>query len=245
MVSNLLANQEQACEFVLRQNVTLTIVDFDDVRHITRVDVNGFTRELRNGRCPTIVGVVEIPDVWVYGPVVNVDTEITLQLEVLGTRRHLLLKFRVTILCTLHYEEVLLVGDQARRENTDVWVLTDVDGRCPLLIVEEVVQSDLILNETLPFVEPFVADHVPNIALTLEGMTCFFGFYHEFTFELSPILDCLDFGAGGLIRPVNQILVERQRDELEASVADDLAARLPLAAPGAEPVVIVFDQLLD
>ena len=76
-------------------------------------------------------------------------------------------------------------------------------------------------------------------------MTSFFGFYHEFPFELPPILDCLDFGAGGLIRPVNQILVERQWDELEASVADDLAARLPLAASGAEPVVIIFDQLLD
>lgn len=139
MVSNLFPNQEQACEFVLRQDVTLTIVDFDDVRHITRVDVNGFARELRNGRCPTIVGVVEIPDVWVYGPVVNVDTEITLQLEVLGTRRHLLLKFRVTILCTLHYEEVLLVGDKTRWENSNTFVRTNVYRCCPLLIVEEVI----------------------------------------------------------------------------------------------------------
>ena len=57
----------------------MAIVDFYDVRHITRVDVNGFARELWDSRCSTIVGVVEIPDVWVDGPVINVDTKATLE----------------------------------------------------------------------------------------------------------------------------------------------------------------------
>ena len=106
-------------------------------------------------------------------------------------------------------KEVLLVGDQARWKNTDVWIFADVDGRCPFLIIEEVVQSDLILNETLPFVEPFVADHVPDVALTLKGMACFLGLYHEFALKFPPILDSLDLGSGGLVSPVDQILVER------------------------------------
>ena len=66
-------------------------------------------------------------------------------------------------------------------------------------IVEEVVQSDLIRDEAFPLVEPFVADHVPNVALTLKCMTCLFGLDHEFAFEFPPILDCLDLSSSLLL----------------------------------------------
>jgi len=60
----------------------LAVVDLDDVRHITRVDVYSFTRQLRYGGCSTIVGIEKIPDVWIDGPVVDVDTEVFLESQV-------------------------------------------------------------------------------------------------------------------------------------------------------------------
>jgi len=76
-------------------------------------------------------------------------------------------------------------------------------------------------------------------------MTCLFGLDHEFAFEFPPVLDCLDLCVGGLFRSVDQTPVEREGYELQASVADDLAAGLPFAASGAEPVLVILDELLN
>ena len=76
-------------------------------------------------------------------------------------------------------------------------------------------------------------------------MTCLFGLDHEFAFEFSPILDCFDLGVGGLLWSVDQTPVVGQRNELQASVADDLAARLSLSTPSAEPMLVILDELLN
>lgn len=79
---------------MLGQNVALAVIDFDDVRHVARVDVNGFTRQLRNCGCPTIVGVEEIPDIWVDGSVVDIDTKSRLEDQILLVRKLLLTDYR-------------------------------------------------------------------------------------------------------------------------------------------------------
>jgi len=74
MICGFLADQEKSCKLVLRQNIALSIIDFNDVRHVTRVNVNGFTRELRDSCCSTVIGVEEVPYVRIDGSIINVNT---------------------------------------------------------------------------------------------------------------------------------------------------------------------------
>ena len=208
MVSNFLADQEQIRKLMLRQNVPLAVVDFDYVGHIAWVDVDGLAGQLRNRCCATIISVEEVPHIRVNGPIVDVYAKVRLEDWVFGGWELFLTDWWVRFFRRFLNEEVLLVGDQARWKNTNVAILAEINGGCPFLIVEEVVQGDLVHDEAFPSVEPFVADHVPDVALALEGVTGLLSLYHEFALEFPTILDGFDLCGGDLIRPVDQVLVE-------------------------------------
>ena len=123
LVADLLADQEQGGEFVLRQNVALSIVDFDDVRHVSGVDVDGLTGKRRHSRGAAVVGVEQVPHVRVDGPVVDIHSETLLQLQLLRAWRRLLI-FWVILTWALLYEEVLLVRDHAWREYANFLIRT-------------------------------------------------------------------------------------------------------------------------
>jgi hypothetical protein len=63
-------------------------------------------------------------------------------------------------------EEVLLVRDRAGWQDANVEVLALLDVLGPGLVVEKVVQSNLVLDETLPAIDPLVADQVPILVLS-------------------------------------------------------------------------------
>ena len=101
------------------------------------------------------------------------------------------------------------------------------------------------MDETFPFVEPLVADHVPDVTLTLEAMACLLGFNDKLPLELATGLHCFDFCLRGVLREVNDILVEGQRHEPQALVTDYLTPWLSAAATSAKPVVVAVDHLLN
>ena len=79
MVRHLLADQEKACQLVLGKDVALAVVDLDDVGHVTRVDVDGLARELRNSRRTAIVSVEEVPDIGIDRSVIDIDAQVWLE----------------------------------------------------------------------------------------------------------------------------------------------------------------------
>jgi hypothetical protein len=64
---------------VLGKDVALAVVDLDDVGHVTRVDVDGLTRELRNSRRTAIVSVEEVPDIGIDRSVIDIDAQVWLE----------------------------------------------------------------------------------------------------------------------------------------------------------------------
>lgn len=64
---------------MLGKDVALAVVDLDDVGHVTRVDVDGLTRELRNSRRTAIVSVEEVPDIGIDRSVIDIDAQVWLE----------------------------------------------------------------------------------------------------------------------------------------------------------------------
>jgi len=63
---------------VLGEDVALAVVDLDNVGHVTRIDVDGLARKLRNSRCTAIVSVEKVPDIRVDSSVIDVDAKVGL-----------------------------------------------------------------------------------------------------------------------------------------------------------------------
>jgi hypothetical protein len=92
---------------VLGKDVALAVVDLDDVGHVTRVDVDGLTRELRNSRRTAIVSVEEVPDIGIDRSVIDIDAQVWLEDRFLLIRELFLVGLGRLI--GLLDEEVLLV----------------------------------------------------------------------------------------------------------------------------------------
>ena len=58
-----------------------------------------------------------------------------------------------------------MVGNEAGREYAHVFAFRSDYRRRPILVIEEVVERDGILDETLPLVQPLAADNVPDSLL--------------------------------------------------------------------------------
>jgi len=112
------------------------------------------------------------------------------------------------------------------------------DRGSPVLIVEEVVQSDLVLDEALPFVEPLVADDVPDRGCALERLACFFSGNNQFSLQFTPAMNRLQLLRGDVSRIMRQVRIESDRFELQALHADDVCAVLALPTRCAQPVLI-------
>ena len=124
---------------MLRQDVAFPIVNFDDVRHVPRVDVYRLTRQCWHCRSPAVVGVEEVPDVGVDRSVVDVDAETRFQRELLSALGCLMVLLRIVLAWTRQDVKVLFVRDQARRQDTYFLIRTYLYRGCPLFVVKEVV----------------------------------------------------------------------------------------------------------
>ena len=53
-------------------------------------------------------------------------------------------------------EKVLLVRYGSRRQDSDVKIFAFSDMLSPTLVVKKLIQSDLVLDKTLPLVQPLI-----------------------------------------------------------------------------------------
>ena len=102
----------------------------------------------------------------------------------------------------------------------------------------------MILDEAFPFIEPLVANNIPDGRGGLDGLTCLLGFDDQFSLQLSSLLHCFQLFARHVGRAVCQISVESDRFELETFDADDVSTFLSLATGCAEPVLVSEEEVL-
>lgn len=107
-----------------------------------------------------------------------------------------------------------MVGDEARWQDSDLRVRGEAHRGCPVFVVEVVVESDLVLDEAFPLVEPFVTDDVPDSRLALQILTGFLRCDNQFSLNFAATGNGFQLFDRDLARVVSQVLVERQRLEL-------------------------------
>ena len=122
--------------------------------HVSRIDIHCFSCDHWT---TSIVALKYIPHRGINSPIMNIYSKSFFQLKWLVIHLH---------------EKVLLVSYWSWWQNSNVEVDAPIHKLSPTFVIKYLIQCNLVLNETFPTVEPFVAYQVPDLVICDALLVC-------------------------------------------------------------------------